>query len=94
MLLSLMAGMLLSCMFPGLYCLIAQESVDTPLMLSLSQYAPTMKPLLYMVNVAMASYEQWYNADRGDSIVRQLVTSIFKGGKYVQVLYMIHKCNL
>ncbi len=44
-----------------------------------------MKPLLYMVNVAMASYEQWYNADRGDSVLKQLATSIFSGGKYIQV---------
>ncbi len=50
-----------------------------------TQYAPTMKPLMYMVNVAMASYEQWYNADRGDSMIRQLVTSIFSGGRYIQV---------
>ncbi len=50
-----------------------------------TQYAPTMKPLLYMINVAMASYEQWYNADRGDSMIRQLVSSLFSGGRYIQV---------
>ncbi len=44
-----------------------------------------MKPLLYMVNVAMASYEQWYNADRGESMLRQLVSSILTGGRYMQV---------
>lgn len=49
-----------------------------------SQFSPSVKPVLKMFGIGMASYEQWYHASK-DEPVRQLLTSLWKGSKYLKV---------
>ena len=55
-----------------------------PLLSSL-QYSPTLKPLLKMIGIGMASYEKWYNSEKDDSVIKQVLQSLWKGREYLQV---------
>ena len=52
-------------------------------LLSFLQYTTNLKPILQTLAIVMASYEQWYKADKGDPI-KQLMKSVWKGSRYVQ----------
>ena len=52
------------------------------------QYSPNVKSVLKMMAVGMASYEQWYHATK-DEPVKQLLTSLWKGSRYLKVGCMI-----
>lgn len=45
-----------------------------------------MKPVLKMLGIGMASYEEWHRADK-DEPVRQILASLWKGSRYLKVIY-------
>jgi hormone-sensitive lipase len=47
------------------------------------QYPSSIRPIIKMLAIAMASYERWYKADK-DNPLRQLLHSLWKGNKYLQ----------
>ena len=48
------------------------------------QFSPNVKPVLKMMGIGMASYEQWHCADK-DEPVKQLLASLWKGSQYLKV---------
>jgi hypothetical protein len=38
-----------------------------------------------MIGVGMASYEKWYSAEKDDSVLKQVLQSLWKGREYLQV---------
>ena len=38
-----------------------------------------------MIGIGMASYERWYNAEKDDSMIKQVLQSLWKGKEYLQV---------
>ena len=48
-----------------------------------NQYPSSTRPIIKMLAIAMASYEQWYKASK-DNPLRQLLHSLWKGNKYLQ----------
>ena len=38
-----------------------------------------------MMGIGMASYEKWYNAEKDDSVIKQVLQSLWKGREYFQV---------
>ena len=38
-----------------------------------------------MIGIGMASYEKWYTSEKEDSVIKQVLQSLWKGREYLQV---------
>ena len=43
-----------------------------------------------MIGIGMASYEKWYNAEKDDSMIKQVLQSLWKGKEYLQVRAVVY----